>query len=58
MNAFVINVVLSIYFIGPRLIIKTAPITTTIPEPSTTLGFLAFSALGMRSLLKRKHHQI
>jgi hypothetical protein len=45
-------------FNSPRLIIKTAPITTTIPEPSTTLGFLAFSALGMGSLLKRKHHQI
>lgn len=39
---------------GPRLIITTALITPTVPEPSTSFGFLAFSALGMGSLLKRK----
>lgn len=39
---------------GPRLIIKTAPIATSIPEPSTTLGFLAFSALGVMSLNRRQ----
>lgn len=29
---------------GPRLIIKTVPIATSIPEPSVTLGLLAFSS--------------
>lgn len=41
-------------FNGSRLIIKTAPIITSIPEPSATLGFLAFSALDVGSFLKHQ----
>lgn len=40
---------------GPRLIITTAPIAASVPEPSMILGFLAFSTFGAGSLLKRKH---
>lgn len=38
---------------SPRLLIKTAPIATSIPEPSITLGFLALSVLGVGSLNRR-----
>lgn len=38
---------------GPRLIITTAAIA--VPEPSAILGFLAFSALGLGSLIKGKN---
>jgi hypothetical protein len=42
---------------GPRLIIATAPVTASVPEPSTTLGFLAFGILGASSLLKCKQQK-